>query len=126
VAELFVERCRCGVERRRVDNWCPRCLGRFNGHGGPPGVVSWRPPQLERSRTEAAPLPFGLAARLTFTIPLAFLLLRGWWGVAMHWGSVRMVLDVLWVPAATAMAVFWLQELWATTPATADAPARHR
>ena len=116
MAELFVERCGCGVERRPVDNWCPRCLSRFEPLREKPGVVSWRPPQLERSRTAAGPLSFGPAVRVALTIPLALLLARAWWGIAMHWGSPRMLLDTLWVPGVSAMGAMWLQGLWARAP----------
>ena len=89
---VWTERCGCGAELRPGAAWCTQCV--------------------ERTRATAGQLPLGLAARRVLTVAIALLLLRGWWGFAMHWGSPRLLLDLLWVPPATALARVWLRDLW--------------
>lgn len=112
MAELFVERCGCGIERRPVDNWCRRCLRQLAPPALPVGMVSWRPPQLERSGPRPVPTSFRRSIRIVLTVLLGLLLVRAWWGVAMHWGSARLLLDVLWVPALSGTAGLWLTDVW--------------
>ena len=89
---MWTERCACGAQQHPGAAWCAQCV--------------------ERSRSSAESLPFGVAGRRILMVAIVLLLVRGWWGIAMHWGSPQLLLDVLWVPPATAMARVWLRDLW--------------
>ena len=68
------------------------------------------------SRTKAGPFSFGIRGRLYLTLVPAVVLLYGWWSIIGHWGSSRMLFDLLWVPATTVILLVCLRDVWAKSP----------
>lgn len=61
-------------------------------------------------------MTFGFKGRLCLTFLPAVVVVYGWSSIIWYWGSARMLLDLLWVPAASLVALLWLRDVWAKAP----------
>jgi hypothetical protein len=103
----------CGAERTLGASWCGRCLTPFVERAEPVGSARGGLPRLPSSPTRSSPLSFGLRGRADG--PPGGDPAYGWWDILRFWGSPRMLLDLLWVPAVSVAALLWLREVWART-----------
>ena len=110
------DRCHCGAARREGAEWCPRCLEPYepklpDDHDL--AVFRFRPPELRTSRVAETPLSFGLLGRALLTAVIAFPAVYGWASIVIYFGTVRMMLDIIWVPVWTAVTLYFCRPLWA-------------
>ena len=97
--------------------WCPRCFAPWGStEEAPTRRPIGRLPRPPSSRTKAGTLSFGLAARMLLSVIPVALVVYGWSGIVQFWGTPRMVLDLLWVPATTVVSLLWLRGVWANAP----------